>query len=419
MDTRDVLGQPYRPRIIDEVLTDALQTAGAVVIEGPRACGKTMTGLNAAASCVFMDDDEAQARLDVAPASLLDGASPRLLDEWQVAPGVWNRVRRRVDAQTQPGRFILTGSAVPADDESRHTGAGRFLRLRQRTLAWAEQSIGQPTVSLKALFHKEVPATSPAQMTLEELARQLVTPGFPAMTTLPPARAAQLLRAYLSEIARVDVARLAQLRHDPAVIERLLRALARASASETTFQTLRADVAPIAPHITVDTVASYVGLLERLFVVEQQPAWAPGLRTRARLRTSPRWHLADPALAAAALLADQDALRDDLLTTGVLFESAAVHDLSVLAEPLGGRVYHYRDSNGHELDAVVVLPDGRWGAVEVKLGEGQVPRGAASLAKAVAQIDGEPSFRLVLSALGSTYCLDDGTITCPLAALGP
>lgn len=419
MDTRDVLGQPYRPRIIDEVLADALQTAGAVVIEGPRACGKTMTGLNAAASYVFMDDDEAQARLDVAPASLLEGASPRLLDEWQVAPGVWNRVRRRVDAQAQPGRFILTGSAVPFDDESRHTGAGRFLRLRQRTLAWAEQPVGEPTVSLRALFHQEAPPTSAPQLTLTQLTQQLVTPGFPAMTTLPSDRAAQLLRAYLAETARVDVARLATLRHGPSVMERLIRALARASASETTFQTLRLDVAAIAPSITVDTVASYVGLLERLFVVEQQPAWAPGLRTRARLRTSPRWHLADPALAAAALRADQHALFEDLLTTGVLFESAAVHDLSVLAEPLGGRVYHYRDSNGHEIDAVVELPDGRWGAIEIKLGERQVPKGAATLAKAVAQIDSEPIFRLVLTALGGTYCLDDGTVTCSLAALCP
>lgn len=419
MDTRDVLGQPYRPRIIDEVLADALQTAGAVVIEGPRACGKTMTGLNAAASYVFMDDDEAQARLDVAPASLLDGASPRLLDEWQVAPGVWNRVRRRVDAQAKPDQFILTGSAVPFDDESRHTGAGRFLRLRQRTLAWAEQPVGEPTVSLQALFHQEAPPTSAPQLTLTQLIQQLVTPGFPAMTTLPPGRAAQLLRAYLTETARVDVARLANVRHDPSVMERLIRALARASASETTFQTLRADVAAIAPSITVDTVASYVGLLERLFVVEQQPAWAPGLRTRARLRTSPRWHLADPALAAAALRADQHALFEDLLTTGVLFESAAVHDLSVLVEPLGGRVYHYRDSNGHEIDAVVELPDGRWGAIEIKLGERQVPQGAATLAKAVAQIDSEPAFRLVLTALGGTYCLDDGTVTCSLAALCP
>lgn len=419
MDTCDILGQPYRPRIIDGVLADALQTAGAVVIEGPRACGKTMTALNAAASYVFMDDDDAQTRLDVAPASLLDGASPRLLDEWQVAPGLWNRVRRRVDARIQPGQFILTGSAVPSDDESRHTGAGRFLRLRQRTLAWAEQPVGQSTVSLAALFQKEAPSTSQTKLSLPQLTRQLVTPGFPAMATLPPRRSAQLLRAYLAKTARVDVARLAQVRHDPSVMERLLRALARASASETTFQTLRADVAPIAPNITVDTVAGYISLLERLFVVEQQPAWAPGLRTRARLRTSPRWHLADPALAAAALRADQDALFDDLLTTGVLFESAAVHDLSVLAEPLGGRVYHYRDSNGHELDAVVELPDGRWGAVEVKLGEGQVPKGAASLAKGVAQIDGEPAFRLVLTALGGTYCLDDGTITCPLAALCP
>lgn len=418
MDTRQVLGEDYRPRIIDAVLVDALGTAGAVVIEGPRACGKTMTALNTCASYVFLDEADIQTRLEVAPDSILDGAQARLLDEWQVAPELWNRVRRRVDRSRQPGSFILTGSALPADDATRHTGAGRFLRLRQHTMAWAELRPELTAISLADLFNGFTPATSAPVFGLTELVTQLTTSGFPALSRLRPDQAARLLRAYLQEITHADLGRLAAIRHEPALIERLLRALARATASETTFQTLRTDVAGVAPSITAETVSSYVGLLRQLFVVEQQEAWAPGLRSRARLRTSPRWHLADPALSAAALGATVSTLHSDLATTGLLFESAVVHDLSVLAAPLEGRVFHYRDSNGHEIDAVVVLPDGRWGAVEVKLGERQVLAGAKSLRTAVNQIESSPSFRLVITGTGGTFTLDDGTITCPLAVLG-
>lgn len=413
-----MLGEEYRPRIIDSVLQEALGTAGAVVIEGPRACGKTMTALNACASYVFLDDPDIQTRLEVAPDTILDGAQPRLLDEWQVAPELWNRVRRRVDRTTQPGSFILTGSALPIDDTTRHTGAGRFLRLRQHTMAWAELRPELTAVSLTDLFGGFTPPAAAPVFGLTELTTQLTTSGFPALSRLRPDKAARLLRAYLQEITHADLGRLMTIRHEPVVVERLLRALARATASETTFQTLRADVAGVAPSITAETVAGYVGLLRQLFVVEQQEAWAPGLRSRARLRTSPRWHLADPALSAAALGATASTLQADLATTGLLFKSAVVHDLSVLAARLEGRVFHYRDSNGYEIDAVVVLPDGRWGAVEVKLGERQVPAGAKSLSSAVEQIAESPEFRLVITGTGGTFALDDGTITCPLAALG-
>ncbi|WP_075733067.1 ATP-binding protein [Corynebacterium phocae] len=251
----------------------ALDTAGAVVIEGPRACGKTMTALNAAASYVFLDDDVSRERLSVAPDSLLDGPTPRLVDEWQVAPGMWNRVRRRVDKAGHPGLFILTGSAVPKDDDARHTGTGRFLRLRQRTLSWWELH-GEPTgVSLAALFNGEKPETSDSKMTLSKACTALTTPGFPAMSTLPPQASARLLRGYLEEIAHTDVKRLGDLRHDPVVIGRLLKALARATASEATLTSLRADVAQVAPSIKLETVAKYVERLQRLFVVERQDTW--------------------------------------------------------------------------------------------------------------------------------------------------
>jgi len=425
VDTADVLGHEYRPRLIDGPLDRALTAAGAVVIEGARASGKTMTALHAAGSYAFVDDVEVRRALEIAPRSVLEGDAPRLLDEWQIAPELWNLVRRAVDASAQPGRFILTGSAVPADDPTRHTGAGRFLRLRQRTMSWWEKLDGNDAqVSLTGLFDGERPVTDmSAGMELDELIESILRPGFPAMTALELDQSADRLRAYIDEVARTDIRRLADIRHEPAAIEQLIAALARSVSSEVTYKTLAADVRTVAPTIDVETVSHYVGLLQRLFIVEPQGPWTPALRSRARLRTSPRLHLVDASLAAASMGAGPTQLRGDLATLGVLFESAVVHDLMVLASGIAGEVRHYRDSNGKEIDAIVTLPDGRWGAVEVKLGGSQVQAGVESLRSAVEQIDtdavGEPEFRLVVTGTGPVLTADDGTVTAPLSALAP
>lgn len=420
-----VLGQTYRPRVIDTELVRSLGTAGAVVIEGARATGKTMTALNAAGSYVFVDGPEAQALLAVSPRALLEGPRPRLLDEWQTAPELWNLVRRAVDASPDPGSFILTGSAVPDDDHTRHTGAGRFLRLRERTMSWWEKN-GSPSggVSVGSLFDGERPAPAlDVAPDLDSVIDELLRPGFPAMTDLDHVNSAQRLRAYLDDVARADVHRIANVRHEPQVIRQLIAALARNVATEVSFRTLAADVRSIAPAIAADTVSHYVDLLQRLFVVEAQPAWGPTLRSRARVRTAPRLHLADPALAAAAMGAGPERLIKDLETLGILFESAVVHDLAIFASALGGTVSHYRDSNGHEVDAIISLPDGRWGAVEVKLGGRQFTAGADSLARVVSHIDvstmGEPSFLMVVTGTGPIVTSDAGVVTAPLSALAP
>lgn len=384
-----------------------------------------MTALHAANSYIFLDDPEVRLLLDVAPRSLLDGPAPRLLDEWQVAPELWNLVRRAVDAAPDPGRFILTGSAVPADDHTRHTGAGRFLRLRERTMSWCEK-LDAPTgaVSLSALFDR-APLASDLGVSpdLDSVIDGVLRPGFPALTSLTYAQSAARLRGYIDDIARTDIARLADIRHDPAVIRQLIRALARSVASEVTYTTLASGVRSVAPSIDTDTVSTYVRLLQRLFIVEPQPPWTPALRSRARVRTSPKLHLVDPALAAAALGAGPELLREDLTTLGLLFESAVVHDLNVLVAPLEGEVSHYRDSNDKEIDAIITLPDGRWGVIEVKLGGRQVAAATQSLQRAVAQIDtshiGEPTFRMVVTGTGPILTTDDGTITAPLSALAP
>jgi uncharacterized protein len=425
VDTAQVQGHEYRPRVIDAPLQRALAAAGAVVLEGARATGKTMTALHTAASYVFIDDAGAQRLLEVAPRSLLEGEAPRLLDEWQVAPDLWNLVRRAVDTAAEPGRFILTGSAVPPDDVTRHTGAGRFLRLRERTMSWWEK-LDEPTekVSLSALFAGDLPKTDlSAAPDLDTVIDSLLRPGFPAMTSLAPAASADRLRGYIDDIARTDIYRIADIRHEPEVIKQLIAAVARSVASGVTYKTLAADVRAVAPTIDEETVANYVGLLQRLFIIEPQRPWTPALRSRARVRTSPKFHLVDPALAAAALGAGAQQLRGDLQTLGTLFESAVVHDLTVLASALDGQVSHYRDSNNKEIDAIITLPDGRWGAVEVKLGGQQLAAGAASLQTAIAQIDTEsvgiPAFRLVVTGTGPILVTDDGAVSAPLSALAP
>ncbi len=383
-----------------------------------------MTALHAAASYIFLDDVAAQRLLEVAPWVLLEGESPRLLDEWQTAPALWNMVRRTVDASVEPGRFILTGSLVPSDDVTRHTGAGRFLRLRERTMSWWEK-LDAPTglVSISGLFAGDIPKTDLAAPDLDSVIDNLLRPGFPALTALSQTQAADQLRGYIEDVARTDIQRIANIRHQPEVIKQLIAAIARSVASEVTYTTLAADIRTAAPSIDEETVSNYVGFLRCLFIVEPQPPWTPALRSRARVRTSPKLHLVDAALAAAALGAGAHQLHRDLNTLGILFESAVVHDLQVLASQIDGEVSHYRDSNGKEIDAIITLPDGRWGAVEIKLGGQQFPTGAAALQAAIGQVDtaaiSEPAFRLVVTGTGPVLVTDDRTITAPLAALAP
>jgi predicted AAA+ superfamily ATPase len=424
MDTAKVLGHAYRPRVIDAALQRALAASGAVVIEGSRASGKTMTAMNAAGSFALVDDVEVQRVLEIAPRTILEGEAPKLLDEWQVAPELWNLVRRAVDAAVEPGRFILTGSALPADDVTRHTGAGRFLRLRQRTMSWWEKLDAWPgAVSLAGLFAGDRPKTNLEAPELDSVIANLLRPGFPAMTKLTAKQSADRLRGYIDDVARTDIHRVAEIRHEPEVVKQLIAAVARSVASEVTYRTLATDLRAVAPTITAETVSTYVNLLQRLFIIEPQQPWTPTLRSRARVRTSPKLHLVDPALAAAALGAGPERLLGDLATLGVLFESAVIHDLTVLASAMDGDVRHYRDSNGKEIDAIITLPDGRWGAVEVKLSGTQLPYAVKSLDDVIAQIDtelvGEPAFRLVVTGTGPVLVTDGGTVTAQLTALAP
>jgi predicted AAA+ superfamily ATPase len=414
----------YRPRILDGELREQLQAAGAVVIEGPKACGKTMTAQQQAASSVLLDIDVgARQALAVDPALVLAGARPRLLDEWQVAPALWNLARRAVDTSGQPGQFLLTGSAVPADDAERHTGAGRFAFLRQRPMTLYEAGRSTGAVSLRALLAGEPPAAADPGLTLQDLSETLAIGGWPALQERPLKAAVRASRDYLEQVRQVDISRVGDRRRDPLRVAALLRALGRHSATEARLATLAADAAGADGGLDERTVADYLQALERLMVIESQPAWAPHLRSRARLRRAPKRHFVDPSLALAALGAGPERLLADLEWFGLLFESLVIRDLRVLSQPLDGEVFHYRDHYGLEVDAIVQLLDGRWGAFEIKLGEAQVEQAASNLLRFARSVDdqrsGAPACLAVICGKGYAYRRADGVAVLPVGALGP
>ena len=414
----------YSPRIVDAELRELLASAGAVVIEGPKACGKTMTASQQAASRVLLDVDQAARQvLAVDPGLLLEGAKPRLLDEWQVAPELWNQVRRAVDDADQPGQFVLTGSAVPADDASRHTGAGRFSFLRMRPMSLFESGASSGAISLGRLFAGELQAVADPGLTIQDLSALIARGGWPAQQDRPLKAASRAARDYLEQVRQVDISRVGNRSRDPVRVGALLRSLGRHCGTEAKLSTLATDAGGANGPLDDRTVTDYLQALERLMVLDDQPAWAPHLRSRARLRKAPKRHFVDPSLALAANGAAAERLLEDFEWFGQLFESLVIRDLRVLSQPLEAEVLHYRDDYGIEVDAIVQLRDGRWGAIEIKLGEGQVDAAAANLKRFAEQIDsqrsGSPTFLAVICGKGYGYRRSDGVVVIPVGALGP
>jgi uncharacterized protein len=394
------------------------------VIEGPKACGKTATARQIAASEVLLDvDANARQAIAVDPALVLDGPTPRLLDEWQIEPAIWNHVRRAIDDRSDPGQFILTGSAVPPDDIMRHTGAGRITRLRMRPMSLFETGRSAGRVSLTELLEGRVSPSADRGLTVADLAEEIALGGWPGLRGRSVSDGLLAVRDYLDEIARVDVGRVDATRRDPNRVARLLGSLARNVATHAAATTLAKDTGGADGPLKDDTVREYLGALERLMVVEDQPAWAPHLRSKHRLRTAPKRHFVDPSLAVAALRATPDRLLGDLNLFGFLFESLVVRDLRVYAQAADAQVSQYRDSGGLEVDAIIETGDGRWMAFEVKLGHGQIDDAAASLTRFAERIDtarcGSPALLGVIVATGYGYRRKDGVAVIPIGALGP
>lgn len=414
----------YLPRVVDAELEARLAAAGAVVIEGPKASGKTETARQRSTSSVLLDVDEnARRAVAVDPSLVLDGPVPRLIDEWQVEPALWNHVRRAVDERGEPGQFVLTGSSVPADDVARHTGAGRFSFLRMRPLTLYESGHTNGSISLSSLLAGDRPRTDDPGLAVTDLADRITAGGWPAQHGRRVAVAGRAARDYLEQIRNVDVPRVAGSRRDPARVGRLLQSLARNSATEVAVSVLAVDAGGADGALDRHTVAEYLTILDRLMITEDQRAWAPHLRSRASLRTSPKRHFVDPSLAVAALGAGPERLLADLSLLGLLFESLVIRDLRVLAQPLDGQVLHYRDNYGTEVDAIVQLADGRWAGFEIKLGAGLVDEGAASLLRFRDAVDtrktGEPALLGVIVGTGYGYLRPDGIAVIPIGALAP
>jgi hypothetical protein len=415
---------PYLERIVDEELRDDLGAVGAAVIEGPKACGKTVTAQHAAASEVRLDvDPEAREAAALEPEFILDGPTPRLIDEWQLEPAVWNHVRRAIDDRRKPGQFILTGSAIPTDDITRHSGAGRLTRLRMRPMSLYEKNRSSGHISLRRLLAGEKERSPQAKMTLRELADEISLGGWPGFLEMPEKQALTAGRRYLDEIRRVDIDAVTGKRRDPVKVERLLRSIGRNVSTEASVATLARDAGGADGPLKHETADEYLDALRQLMVVEDQPAWGVHLRTTHVLRKAPKLHFVDPSLAVAAMRGSPEQLLQDLSLLGLLFESMVIRDLRVYAQAADAEVLHYRDSDGLEVDAIVEARDGRWAAFEVKLGFSQVEEAAASLHKFVKRIDtsrcGPPAALGVIIGSGIGFKREDGVQVIPIGALGP
>ena len=407
----------YRARIADRELVRRLDANGAVVIEGAKACGKTATARQVAASEVLLDSDEnARRAVAVDPALVLEGAVPRLLDEWQIEPAIWNHVRRAVDDRGTSGQFILTGSAVPADDIVRHTGAGRLTRLHLRPMSLFETGHSSGVMSLQQLLGGHSAAHPESELPLGQLAEHIAVGGWPAHLQRSVNQSLQANRDYLNEIRRVDVARVDGVRRDPVKVGRFLHSFARHVATYAAASTMDAD-------LNNHTADAYLSALERLMIIEDQPAWAPHLRSRSRLRGAAKRHYVDPSLAVAALRADPESLLRDLNLFGFLFESLVIRDLRIYAQHSDAEVLQYRDNTGLEVDAIVQRSDGPWAAFEVKLGTGMIDYAAANLLRFAARVDTSrsrsPAALAVIVARGYGYVRPDGIHVIPIGALGP
>lgn len=421
------MNRKYLSRIADKILKDRLESSGAVLIVGPKWCGKTSTATEISRSQLFMQDpDKAVSYLkaaDTKPSLLLRGDTPRLLDEWQVAPVLWDAVRFMVDQRGLPGQFILTGSAVPQDNVVQHTGTGRISRMMMRPMSLYESGESNGSVSLSALFDGETEIDAFSDLSIEQIAFAIVRGGWPA--SIGDTRKSALRHAidYVEAIINTDVSRVDNIEKNPVRVRALLRSLSRNISTLATIRTIHNDIAmgDDDESISEKTISQYLNALNRIFVTENLPAWNPALRSKTAIRTSPKRQFVDPSIAAAVMRLTPERLLDDFNYFGFLFESLCDRDLRIYAEAIDGEVFHYRDSSGLEADAVVALNDGRWAAIEVKLGSKEIEEAAKHLIELKNKVNTErmqdPSFLMILTGTEIAYRRDDGVFVVPIGCL--
>ncbi len=419
----------YSQRIADNILKRKLEGMGAILIEGPKWCGKTTTAEQQAKSVVYMNDmEEGTNWLQLAtvnPKGVLAGETPRLIDEWQTAPVLWDAVRYEVDHRDNEGQFILTGSAVPADDrEMRHTGTGRISWLTMRTMSLWESGDSNGSVSLRDLFNAPEQLFAENLLRLEDVAYLICRGGWPRATLQKKEIALGRAFDYFDAVVKKDISRVDGVKRDSERAKRIMQSYARHQGSQTPVSTIAEDVrANDVDSVEDKTIYSYIAALKKIFVIEDMAAWNPNLRSKTAIRTSDNRYFTDPSIATAALGLSPSDLMNDLNTFGLFFETLCVRDLRVFADALDGQVYHYRDKNGLECDTVVHLRNGSYGLIEIKLGgEKLINEGAKALEQLSDKIDTTkmkaPSFRMILTAVGKfAYRREDGIYVVPIGCL--
>ena len=402
---------------------------GAVIVEGPKWCGKTTTAEQLAKSVLYMskpeDLKENLLMADIDPYSLLEGETPRLIDEWQIAPGLWDAVRFEVDHRGGVGHFILTGSAVPPRTaEMIHSGTGRFSRMKMRPMSLYESMESSGKISLGDLFSQPKKVFANNDVGIAELAFLICRGGWPSSIDMEQDVALDQAFDYFDAVVNVDISRVDDVRRDSERAKRLMKSYSRHQGTQTTYTVIRDDIAANdSDLLTEDTVYSYTNALRKIFVIEDMPAWNPNLRSKTAIRTSDTRYFVDPSIAAASLGLGPKDLLGDLNTMGLLFETLCVRDLRVYADSLFGNVYHYRDKSGLECDAVIHLRNGSYGLIEIKLGGDRlIEEGSMSLKTLAGKIDTdkmkEPSFLMVLTGTGKyAYRREDGIYVVPIGCL--
>jgi predicted AAA+ superfamily ATPase len=414
----------YKNRISDEELQRKLSASGAVLIRGAKACGKTESAKQLANSVLHLDrDEQAQLLFDTAPKRLLLGDTPRLIDEWQVIPKLWDHVRHEVDDRKKNAQFILTGSAHPEESAKMHSGAGRFTIVDMRTMSWQELGLSTGLVKLSDLFEGKPIEIQDDRTELELIINQIIKGGFPSLINSNVRQAMDVNRAYVELLAEVDMSRVSDTRRDPQKIRSLLKSLARNTSTLVDNAVIGKDIkAHESVGLSRPTLYDYLDTLHRLMILEDQPAWSTHIRSSHTLRNSPKRHFTDVSLAVAVLGANQQLLLNDLNFTGFLFESMVVHDLRVYAQANDAKVYHYRDSSGLEVDSIVQKYNGDWSAFEIKLGTGQIEEAAENLLRFARLVDtdksGKPKSLNIITGTGMSYTRKDGVNVIALASLG-
>lgn len=419
----------YKSRMADKTLARKLMGKGAVLIEGPKWCGKTTTAKQLAKSVLDLGDSavliQSSQMLEISPKTLLEGNTPRLIDEWQALPPVWDAIRSEVDRRGEPAQFILTSSSVlPDAEETIHSGTGRFAHVRMRPMSLYESGESTGTVSLGDLFDGKPLEVQPSDLGIDELAYLTCRGGWPWATLIPRSAALDQAFDYYESVVQNDIQRVDKVRRNAERAKLLLRSYARNISQQASYATIRKDMlSNDASTLDEDTVASYIKALKKLFVIEDLKAWNPNIRSKAAIRAGDTRHFTDPSVGTAALGLGPNDLIKDLKSFGLFFEDMAVRDLRTIAESLNGELYHYRDSSGLECDTVLHLRNGNYALLEVKLGgEERIEEGAANMKALAGNIDTErmpaPSFMAVIVGVGKyAYQRKDGVLVIPIGCL--